>query len=136
MIKKVNLTKLYEEWNKKLRDSGFIDIEKVIGKERVLIQHASNSYRQADKLSRESKSEYYSLISEHLNKTFFDNNIDEKVMRLLSEGYKISEIVKKINTNGMYIHRQTVRFIIRRYENKWNIKRWNAKQMNRKVVIR
>lgn len=126
---------LYKIFEQKLKEGGFIDAERTIDGKRMLIQYSSNVYRQAPAVDREAQIDYYSLVGEYIEKTVFKTKLDERIMRLVADGEKISEIVRKINTTGIYVHRQTVRFIIRRYENKWKIKNWNSKQMYKKVLI-
>jgi len=133
---KKSLTKLYAEWELKLRESGFIDAEKTVGGQRVLRQFSSNAYRQADELARQSKEHYFELIAEKVSLGDFNTKNDEKIMRWVSEGHKIHEIVKMLNTTGFYIDRKTVRYTIRRYETRWKIKHWQPKQMNLKAPIR
>lgn len=116
---------LEEKWNNILTESGFEDAERTVKGQRVLKQQAANSYRQIQKINREARLEYYQLLSQHLHQEDFPNETDKTVITLLSDGFKLIEIASILD-----IHRQTVRFIKRRYEHKWMIRTWNSKQMN------
>lgn len=130
--KRQNLPALQREWDLILAATGFKDIEKTIGRDRVLIQFASNAYRQADQLTRESKIAYYDLLCEKINTSAFLNEVDRRVMTMYSQGAKIKQIIDELTHSGHSIHRQTCRFIIRRYESIWGIKAWSNKQQNLK----
>ena len=133
--KKQDLKSLVREWDLILAATGFKDIERTVGNDRVLIQFSSNAYRQADELTRESKIAYFDAICEKLNQTSFDNETDRYVMQKFSEGVRINQIVEELRSRGIGIHRQTCRYIIRRYETRWGIRTWSNKQMNLKKKI-
>lgn len=124
---------LEKEWEARLQASGFEDAEKIIDGERVLIQNAANAFRQADSLTVEQKTAYFDQMSQAVHNEEFTNEIDSLVMHRTAEAVKIKDIVSEIKSLGYTIHRQTVRFIIRRYENKWKIKQWTHKQMYLRV---
>lgn len=131
MSKKQNLNKLYEVWERKLKDSGFVDIEKTVNGERVLAQFSNNAYRQVPAVSRETKEQYYRIIYHKAQETQFKSFFDKVVMRLYAEGFSLSDIARLLS-----IHRQTVRFTVRRFENQWNLKNWLPHQMNLKAPIK
>lgn len=134
--KKQELKQLLQYWDEILKATGFQDIERTIGGERVLIQYSSNVYRQAEEVVRESKISYFEQVSEKVNEHQFEDSIEQTIMSLIGEGSRIKEIVDLLNKKGISIHRQTVRFIIRRYETQWGIKIWRNKQMNLKTTIK
>lgn len=139
MVKKKkseSLNELIIQWDGILKATGFKDIEKNIRGERVLIQFASNCYKQADELTVESKRSYYDQIQYHLHRQVFDNSIDQTVMTMIGEGHKINQVVEALGRRGHRIHRQTCRFIIRRYEVIWGMRVWTHKQMNLKTPTR
>jgi len=115
------------EWYEKLESTGFKDAETQKG-ERVLKQRATNSYRQANELERRTRLEYYLLLGNHVNNTEFPCELEKVVMNLRAEGYIISEIVKELIRLGTPRTRLTIRRIIRRWEAKWNIRKWSLKQ--------
>jgi len=126
----INFKELQKEWEDKLQTSGFVDAEKTIGGERVLVQNSSNAYRQAPEVVRESKIDYYMVLNFRLSKSRFRDEIDKIVMNLHAAGLKIKEICEKLEAIGKGRHRQTVMFIIRKYEHKWKIKKWSKTQLN------
>jgi len=130
------LERLLDEWDEILRATGFKDIERRIGHDRVLIQYSSNCYRQADPTTRESKESYYEQLSAKVQTHRFENETDRFVMFHIADGVRIKTIVELLAEMGQSIHRQTIRFIIRRYENLWGIKMWSNRQMNLKTRIK
>ena len=123
---------LYREWNKNLELSGFIDAEIQVAEERTLKQRATNSYRQASPLERETRLNYYCHLGYLAHHTFFGNEIDKYVMIKHSEGATIKQIVEGLAAQGVSRGRLTIRYIIRRWEAHWGIRRWSLKQMNLK----
>ena len=124
---------LQKEWYRKVEVDGlYTDIEKVVGGESVLVQRASNAYRQASQVVRQNKLRYYQLLASHVNEEKWDDAVDELVMKMLAEGSKIKSISEHLKKKGHRHHRQTVRFIVRKYETKWNIKSWKQSQMTSK----
>jgi len=134
-------------WDEKLAASGFVDAEKRIGDDRVLSQNSTNVYRQASELARNSKKIYYDLLNECINKKNLRSKIDQLIMpwhpdapvRLEqmiivwhAEGFKKKEICEQLREIGESRHRQTVMFIIRKYEHKWKIKKWTKEKLDPK----
>lgn len=119
-------------WNKKLEATGFCDAEIELKGDRALRQRATNSYRQATQLERDSRIEYYSFLGHLANNTIFPNELERTIMLRHSEGAQIKEIVKEINAKGIARERKTVKYIIRRWQNKWGIRSWSLRQMNLK----
>lgn len=123
---------LYKTWNSKLKSSGFVDSETDLQGDRALKQRATNSYRQADQLERESRLDYYMLLGNLVHNTNFNSEVDEIVMTLHADGFSIKEIMAEMGKKGFRRHRHTIRFIIKRWQMKWGIKHWSPKQMNLK----
>ena len=92
--------KLQQDWDQKLESSGFRDEEKLIGTARCLKQRASNVYRQADMLTRESKQRFYELLAQRVQERRGTNPLDMSVMRMYSEGMQINEIRDKLALGG------------------------------------
>lgn len=113
---------LSDQWQQKLAESGFVDIENRLGD---LKQNAPNSYRQADKLIIEAKLKYFQLISRFLQEDESLSKLELTVMRMRSDGLQIIQIAKENN-----IDRHTVTFIIRRCEHAWGIRVWSKEQRN------
>lgn len=123
---------LSKVWDYKLEQTGFKDVEIEIKGDRALKQKATNCYRQASQLERESRLEYYCFLGYLVHNTQFENEIDKLVMFKHSEGATIKEIVEVIKATGNRRDRRTIRFIIRRWQAKWGIKSWTLQQMNLK----
>lgn len=117
--------KLHAEWQRKLEASGFEDIETTSGEN--LKQYAPNSYRQAHRLIREAKLEYFRLITHKAHDDEFIGPLSLTIMTMRGDGVPIIEIADEIG-----LHRQTVRYIIRRHEHRWGIRFWTARQRNLK----
>ncbi len=122
-------------WNQKLEEVGFVDAEVELKGDRALKQKATNAYRQATELERESRLGYYRLLGHLASNTQFQNELEELVMLRHADGATIKEIVQEINSKGLSFHRQTIRHIIRRWQMKWGVKTWSLKQMNLKTII-
>jgi hypothetical protein len=123
---------LQKKWYEKLREADFVDVEHEFDGEFELTQRSSNAYRQASFIVRESKVDYYRLIGHYTHNEKFDDPVDEIVMKMVAEGAKIKAVSEELKRQGFKCHRQTIRYIIRRYENQWGIRRWNQKQLTSK----
>lgn len=121
-------------WNKQLEQTGFKDAEIELKGDRALKQRSTNAYRQATQLERDTRLDYYMLLGQWVNQTQFPNDLERYVMSRCAEGATIQEIISGIQRDGLFIHRQTVRHIIRRWQMKWGIKYWTPKQMNLKNI--
>lgn len=122
--------KLYNKWNDVLIDDGFVDQEKLVNNELELKQFSSNAYQQAPELIRENKQTYYEILLQKVQIEEFDNKADKIIMSRTAEGYKIVEISKELKKIKQSSHVETIRYIIRRYENKWGVKKWKPEQMS------
>ena len=123
---------LYNEWEKRLEQEGLGDIEKSLGTKRALKQNSSNVYRQIDPIRREAKELYFRQLSSCLHTACFDCSVDRVVMVLRAQGAKIVEICRHLATLGMSRYRRTVRFIIRKYEDRWGIRSWRPEQLKKR----
>ena len=130
--KKQSLQELQHEWDMILAATGFKDIERTIGNDRVLMQFSSNAYRQADSITRENKIAYFESLSEKVNDGIFNNEVDRFIMTRYSEGAKQIQIIEELSHRGHSIHKNTVRYIVRRYETAWGIRAWSNEQMKLK----
>jgi len=125
----VKLTKqefkaLQEEWYKKAKDSGFKDIEYIIGNIESLKESSSNCYRNEPNVRIQNKEEYFTRLThivEDPNTTYahLENKI---IMMRHSEGAKIKDIRTELQLLGVNKDRKSIRLIIRRHEDKWNLK--------------
>jgi hypothetical protein len=118
--------KQQREWYERLKETGFRDIEVLIGNEQKLMQY-SRPYRDVDKL------EYYQTLTHHFFQEKFENETHKWIMLWRSDGWKIREISERLKMMELSpSHRETVRYIIRRYEVKWNIKQYKPSQLSSK----
>jgi hypothetical protein len=117
-------------WELKLAESGFNDAETTIKNNRVLKQNSSNCYRQAPQVVRENKERYFSMLTHCMEYMPPKDRVDRLVMHYLSLGSKIREICEMIRSVGGPNHRQTIRFIIRRYEQAWGIRSWAPEKLD------
>jgi hypothetical protein len=137
---------LEEEWDQKLEDSGFEDQEKKVNGERALkiptscLGRTGGVFRHnRSEVKRNSKIEYFALISEWVQReTDYEDESDRLIMERTAEGKRIREISEELQKLGMRKHnRITIRFIRRRYEDRWGIKKWRPVDMvSRKVLVR
>lgn len=133
-LNKDEFRNLQNEWYQKLSKEGFRDIEKLKGDELVLSQFASHCFCGMDVLSRFLKEQYFRYISQIAldEDTFFRNDIDRHILIRHSEGAMIKVIVEELEDMGSPRHRHSVRFIIRRYQIKWGLRKYSDKQLNKK----
>jgi DNA-binding NarL/FixJ family response regulator len=111
----------YKVWRKRLEESGFRDIE---SKNETLSHDASKTLKRLDALSVNARMEYYYLLCQHVNEHKFVKERDKQIMSMLGEGVKT-----KVIAGLLKIHKQTVRFTRRKYENLWGIRVWSKQQM-------
>lgn len=127
---------LETEYNELLKKNGFVDIEVHVNGEKVLSQYAAKAHWQPKTLSRLGKLKYYEDLLHHAYNFNFESNIDQVILCLRAEGKSIKNILLELNKIGINKHRETIRFIIRRYEHSWGLKNWTLKQRNLKQVIK
>lgn len=123
---------LQSEWYDLLEKSGFKDIEEHKDGEPILSQTASCCYRGADEFEREMKSQYFRTIAQavHDENTVFRNEIDRYILVRHAEGAKIKDIKLELMALGGYRCRNSICFIIRRYEAAWGIRYYDDKKLN------
>ena len=118
---------LQAQWYERIKETGFVDIEK----SELLKQNAPNSYRQAAKIVRDAKLLYHLLLSAKLEEHKCDNDIDTFVMMALSQGLTFMKISGELKKRGHNTHRETIRFIRRKYEHRWGIRVWKTHQLTK-----
>lgn len=132
---------LNKEWEEKLKEAGFEDAEEQVGGEKRLKQHSAYAYRRQEctQITRETKLSYFMLLAERVNsERKFDDESDRLIMTRTSEGWTIQEISTELKALGRRkFNRDTIRYIRRRYENRWGIRSWKSEQMvSRRVPTR
>lgn len=108
------LSRLIKEWDQKLRDSGFNDIED--RSKDTLKSWAGTCYLQLNKngefkvqpktkhgytslVHKESQAEYYRLAAQCLHEAEFKNTKQRLIWQLHAEGYSYNEIAKELGLN-------------------------------------
>lgn len=142
---------LKKEWDRKLAETGFEDAEKEVGGEAVLKKISVTSgreggvYRHVKGKDRTieiaEKEEYFRLMAQGFyQEKEFEDELDRLIMERTIEGRPIKEISTELKLkleegkkSGKF-HRNTIRFIRRRYETKWGVRKWSPMEMiSRKV---
>lgn len=130
---------LETEWDQKLEASGFEDVEKKIGEKRELKRSCTSiancpDLQRAKKFVREMRIAYFEKISDCFNREIF---LEHRIMRDYAAGKNRIDIHKELLDEGFDVEYETIRYIIRRYEYKWGIKNYTARQLNlKKLPIR
>ncbi len=124
---------LQQAWYQRLADSGFQDAEILVRGELLLRQSAEHPYRDADELIRESKDDYYYLVSQKVQETQFPNDVDRIILTRHAEGLKQVQICRELEMLGMRRYKKTIRFRIRIYEMQWGLRTYTPRQLNRRV---
>lgn len=121
------------EWEARLKASGFKDAEKTWNGERVLKQTADHAYwrRGTSDLVREAKLTYFLALAQHItNERRWSDKSDRFIMERTAEGWTIKEISVAMEKAGLRkSNRDTIRYIRRRYEHRWGIRKWTPQQM-------
>jgi hypothetical protein len=122
--------KLRDEWYRKIKESGFEDIEQIhhSGKFVLKVEHRRmvRRGRNDDETRRSCQTDYYRIMSQMVNdpKTKFRCEMDRFVMSLYAEGKKRPEIKDRILQKfDLEFDLHIIRYIIDRYEITWNLKR-------------
>lgn len=124
---------IQQEWYRALEKHGFIDAEKKIGGEMELKQSASAPYRHIKRLlDIQTKEDYYTRIAQNVHEAKFRNKVDQHIMVLHSLGYRIKDICAELVLIGEKRCRDTIRYVIRRYEMAWGMRIYTRRQLNRK----
>ena len=111
---------LQAEWDKRLSESGFQDIEKTVGRQRVLKYTGTQvRYDRMDEVQRESRFEFYRQVGIRLAETRFESDFDRQVLTLFSYGYTQKEIQAELDIRG---HRCKIYKPIYRWLKAWGLK--------------
>ncbi len=124
---------LQRTWYKRLEECGFHDAEKIAHGEMVLKQSASHPYKGKDELTREIKEHYYQMLAQQVEDADFASDVDRLILSLYADGKKIKIICEELEKRGDRRCRGTIRFTIRKYEMEWGIRKYTARQLNRKT---
>lgn len=133
-LSKEQFRALQEHWYEILEDSGFKDIEKITNGELVLRRSSSTIYStyKSDNFNKAMKEEYFRIMSQISQdiETKFKNEVHKYILFRYCEGSRIKEIVIELKARGTPRTRDSVRYIIRRYENRWGVKSYGPKELH------
>ncbi len=94
------LKKLQEKWDKKLKDSGFEDIEnRSTGK---LHDWSTRWTRRDNELTIEARREYYRAAGQFLYEHKFSNETEKRIWSLHSEGRSVRDIVAALKKEKLW----------------------------------
>lgn len=128
-----NFKVLAQEWETRLKESGFVDAEKTLGADRILKKSANYAFRRAETtdIIRETKLAYFLALARHItNERHFSDKSDRFIMEKTAEGWTIKEISFAMQSLGLRkSNRDTIRYIRRRYEHRWRMREWTPQQM-------
>ena|ERR1700678_1062921 len=117
--------KLEEEWEQKLRDSGFVDAEKLTATGGRTLRRLSMSITRRSELEfHEAKAEYFRQLGMCLqdpDKRKSHSPLDIGIMRLRFIGYRPVEIISILSTVGISIDKHTVSSITHAMEKTWKL---------------
>lgn len=112
--KKTEFEVLKEKWYKKLKKSGFNDIEQ---DEDNLKAWSSKFATQKVKDLYESKQAYYYMATQFINDYVFSSKIDQIIWEYHAEGISMRDIAKTLNkTRTITTNKDAVNIIIRKLE--------------------
>ena len=98
--------KLHRDWAKKLKKSGFEDIER---KEGVLKTSSMENVRNLYTVEQFNiKEEYYRLAGQFLHEYKFKTQVDKRIWELHSEGVSVRNIIKKLKHRGITAYKDLV----------------------------
>lgn len=112
--------KLLKEWNKKLFESGFRDIEDM--------EHGGYTterpgslvrYETMDEISREAKAQYFRRVQQCVSAAFFADGIEREIMNLYAQGVTQTKIKEILKIEG---HRSKVYGPIYKWLRLWRLK--------------
>jgi len=97
--------KLKDKWDKKLKDSGFIDIEKADGSLTVEVHPYT-----LDNAMRDNRQTYYSTAQDFLNKTKFSTLLDYSVWKSHVDGVSFRDIARELGVTFYKVRNIVVKF--------------------------
>jgi hypothetical protein len=124
---------LQRTWYRKLKETGFQDLERLVHGEPEL-----SDLSQYPRVNHENREEYYRALSYHVANTEFDSKVDKLILTCHAEGVKAVKICEELALLGPLWrrwnnerNRNSVRYIIRRYEREWGLRAWSQRALNR-----
>lgn len=124
---------LQEYWYRLLESQGFQDAEMTRGDRHVLKQDSEHLYRtNKDPLRRENKETYYRMLSQRVHEAEYKRDIDRLIMTWYAECKEIASICEELERMGQRRCRTSIRYIIRKYEMAWGIRKYTRRQLHLK----
>ena len=112
--------KLLAEWNRVLKNEGFVDAEETVKNElRLKRPGQANRYRSADSAVILAKQEFYERVRHYVSITQFKNDFDRQILELFAEGLNQAEIKRKLNVQG---HRCKIYYPLYHWLREWGLK--------------
>ena len=108
------------EWNKRLYESGFRDIETMAqGELKLKKSGAEFRYLMLDPIVRENNGQFFRRLQQHVSETKFPNENERLILTLYSQGARQSDIYRLMNIEG---HRSKVYRPIYKWLRIWFLK--------------
>lgn len=108
-----DLKALQKIWYKKLKDSGFVDIEDTNSpKEFLKTWHSSYFISRYTPEAFERKQMYYRLCSHFLWAYPFESNLEREIWRMHSDGIPLREIATQLRSKKIKLNKDNVNKII------------------------
>lgn len=90
--------KIQAEWDKKLKESGFVDQEQRDGR----LKSWSNKYKTGDPVRYQAKEEYYRAAGQFLYDHKFERPVERRIWELHSQGMARLNIVKALRAEKVW----------------------------------
>jgi hypothetical protein len=130
---------LQKAWYERLEVEGFQDSEALIGDDMLLRDYETHPPpNEADT----NRVDYFTAVREMIERTTFDREADRIILTMHAEGATARAIIEKLRLmpprspprfRSPYSHcrhcRNTIRSTIRRYEMRWGLRTYTAKEL-------
>jgi hypothetical protein len=128
---------LLKEWNRRLAETGFQDIETEFLSEPVLKQSGTEKrYKRMDPVRREAKHQFFKILEEKVKRTrlkcqmvftfvsgpkgqFFESEQELNILSLYSQGVSQAQIKRRLSIEG---HRCQIYYPIYKWLKLWGLK--------------
>ena len=111
---------LLKEWNQKLYESGFRDVEVMREGELILKWDASERrHQRMDEVVREARAQFFRSVAECVVKTQFESDLERRILSLYAQGMSQAAIQRKLCIKG---HRCKVYIPLYRWLEAWGLK--------------
>lgn len=104
---------LEEEWNKKLKESGFEDIEQPDGKLKLWHSHYFGKAL-TDPITAKAKEEYYTMAAEFLDTYSFASPEEKHIWEMHASGKTVSEIYRHLKDTDRKMYRDGIIKLVKR----------------------